>query len=269
MKRPGPPHTAQRLPCPSRAGIFRFIPLFAFPALLLLVSAHGGCSRLDGVPMPKPYDALGQVKLLDWILSEKPRSYRLLLADSFENIRPWRPRAASTQLSDVRFVYKTPVGRAFEREKLIIDGFTKTNHEQSLFIHTSFDVPGRQVYWLRPDIEVRLPGKLFRASLWVHSNSYLHRLVLLFENANGKEVRVSAGSLYWKGWRRLDLQLPQSLFKRGRRAKNRYLHKFTGFLIISHPRADPGDVALLLDNLIVLTDIREFRYPGVEYSDNW
>ncbi len=229
------------------------------------------CLQVNAAELPKPYDALGQVNLLDGLLSEKPDRYRLLVVDTFENLHPYAPRANSTELSDVRFVFKTPDDPAFLVERELIEGWSneEPGFERSLMIHTSFTVPGRQSYWLRPTVPVRLRGQLVRGSIWVHSNTYRHRLFLLFENADGLEIKLPIANLHWNGWRRLSFTLPAELYRRGRRADNQYDHLFTGFLIQSHPLGAAGSVAIMLDNLLILSDWVEFQYPGYEYSDQW
>lgn len=218
--------------------------------------------------MPGPNDALGQVRLLDYLLSGEDGRYRLLVADSFEG-RPWAARAASNPLAQVSYIYKTPDNEAFKREQSLLETYTRDGFRQSLFIHTSFETPGRESFWIRPATPVKLEGQLLRCSLWVHSEGYLHTLVLLFRNADGQKVNVDLGGLHWKGWRRIDVQLPPALFRRGRGATNRYTHQLTGILIRSHPLSEPGDVALMLDHLLVVSDVAEFRYPGFEYRDAW
>lgn len=238
-------------------------------ALLLLLLLTSSTGDLTAAPRARPYDALGQVKLLERLLVEGGDRYRLIIIDPFENTRPWTTRAPSTQLSDIRHLYKTPTGKAFRRESDLINRLQEIDSGQSLFVHTSFTDPGRQSYTILPARKIMIRGRLFRASLWVHSQMYLHRLELIFENSSGKTVRVSAGNLYWHGWRRVEIPLPPSLFKRGSIAERFYRHEFKGFRIISHPLAPPGDLALLFDNLLILSDDSEYQYPGNEYSDSW
>ena len=234
-------------------------------AVALITSVPG----LRSVPRPAANDEIGQVQLLDWLLSSEGGRYSLLVPEPFEGQRPWSARAASNPLSSLNYVFRTPEGPAFEREKALVEAHTTSEFRQSLFVHTSFEIPGRESFWFRPAEPIILVGQLLRLSMWVHSNGYLHSLSLLFRNADGHEVRVHAGSLHWAGWRRLDLQLPPALFRRGRRATHRYRHELTGLLITSHPLAKPGDVALMFDQLLIVADTSEFRYPGFEQTDSW
>ena len=238
-------------------------------ALLGLVAAG-----LSARELPAPYDADGQVEMLDQLIESYGGRYRLWPVDLFENERQYAPVANSTMLSDVRSIYKTPEQPAFAREAAVIENRwipassapEKLGFSRSLFVHTSFEIPGRQSYRLEVQQPAVIEGQLFRASLWVHSNMYRHGLELLFRNADGREVRVPLGPLLWHGWRRLEVQLPPELYRRGRHIERRYRHEFLGFLIRSHPKTEPGDVALLFDSLLVVSDVQELGYPGVEYG---
>ncbi len=226
---------------------------------------------LEGRELTFPRDTAGKVRFLGKLMEQEKGRYRLYLAESFENGTPWSPRASSSPLNDLRFLPRIPDTPPFLREKEILERYAEGTHSfrRSLFVHTSFEIPGRQNYWIRPLRPLPLRGRLARVSLWVHSQMYPHSLTLLFKNASGQEVRVEMGHLAWKGWRRLERALPPSLFIRGRIPDRFYTHKLTGILIESSPRSDPGDMALFLDNLVVLSDISEFRYDGFEIEDNW
>ncbi len=241
--------------------------------LLLLVGclAAGAWRAPFARTLPAPYDAAGQVQLLEEILREYPLRYEIQAIDLFEEDRPYAPRANSTMLSDVRRIFRAPEGAAFEREAALLRARLgeSVRFERALFLHSSFELPGRQSYWLQPAEPILVRGKALRASLWVHSDMYRHRLWLLFRTASGRDVRADAGPLLWRGWRRLDVALPAELQRRGRRQERPYDHHFTGFLIESSPHSDAGDFALMLDDVLVLTDLEELRYPGTELLDAW
>lgn len=237
----------------------------------LLICVLLSTSALFARDLPAPYDAAGRVEVLDQLIESYAGRYRLYPVDLFENSRVYKPQGNSTMLSDVRYIYQRPDEPAFARELEVVTkrGNTDALGEQTLFVHTSFEVPGRQHYRLEVTEPVMIPGRLFRASVWVHSSMYRDKLELLFETAQGKEVRVPTGDLMWHGWRRLDLTLPVSLQKMQRNVEQRNEHRFVGFLIRSHPKSKPGDVALSFDNLLIVSDLVDLRYPGGEYADTW
>ncbi|MCE9596364.1 MAG: flagellar filament outer layer protein FlaA [Spirochaetia bacterium] len=241
-----------------------------------------GLSRLEKVALiavcllgvsaeiPRPYDPDGQVKLFQGILNIKPERYRAHLLESFEGERLYEPRAATNQLSDIRFLEVPPKLPAFDAEiELLKTRNIDASSSKVLFLNFGFQFPGRDHFWLRPAQPVGIAGQPFKISLWVHSKRYLHTLTLLFENSNGKEIRLSAGRLDWDGWRRIDLQAPANLTERGRRLERRYSSKFTGFLIDSSPLEESGPVCIMIDNLIAISDMTDLMFPGSEIPDSW
>ena len=233
---------------------------------LLIILLH----PLRAAEFPEPHDMEGQVRFLDEFLTQFKDSFQLHLVDSFEQELLYSPRANSTDLSDIRFLFKTPDKNAFEMEKNIIQKHIKKeiSFERSLFIHTSFNLSG-QHFQLLSHRPVALTGQLFRASLWVHSNHTYNTLSLLFNNAEGREIEVNLGRMNWFGWRRIDVRLPASLYRRGRNFQTRYRHSFKGFVIRSPTGRDPENASILIDHLLVLSNVKELSYPGAEILDNW
>ncbi len=222
----------------------------------------------EAAELPSPYDADGRISILERFLSER-RGYRLFVADNFEGERRYHTRAASTQLSYIGFVKRTPEGKAFQRELDIMDDRGQgSDHDQSLFAHFSFENPGKNVFQILPDEPVQIPGIPQRISLWVNGESN-NSLVLLFQNSDGKEVRVNAGRLDHRGWTRIDLEAPELLKLRGRRLERRYTTRFLGFVVESSPREPAGDFTLMIDNLLILTDLSERLIQGEEIPDTW
>lgn len=224
-----------------------------------------------GAERPLPYDAEAQVRLWDGLVTTRKDRYEIVVVEPFENLRRWKSRAASTPLDEIRYVFKTPNERAFQLDKDLLHAWAPDDleFEQSLLVHTNFSVPGEQVYAAYPDRPIPIKGLPERMCLWVHSEGYHHRLVFIFRNADDREVRVELPPLIWKGWRRVDVNLPDALKRRGRRAGHHTGAHLTGFLIESHRLSGAGEVAVLLDNLAILTDTVDLRYPGSEIPDQW
>ena len=243
-----------------------YIKFSTFTASIFLLAF----SQIHAAEFPKAYDPEGQVNYISQFMKEFSDRYSLQLADGFERDILYSPRANSTDLSDIRFLFKTPDKKAFENEKLLILEYAAkdASFERSLFIHTSFNIPG-QNFHLIPHKALILKGQLIRASVWIHSNNTMNSLSLLFNNASGKDVEVNLGRLNWNGWKRIDVQLPASLYRRGKNYATRYRHSFTGFLIRSPTGRDTQNATLMIDNLLVMSDIKELSYPGNEILDDW
>jgi hypothetical protein len=213
---------------------------------------------------PPAYDALAGVRA--WQELAGDGRYRILCVEPFED-RPYRPYAPSTELADIRYLYDTGEEEAFRLESMLTG--QEPDNRRSLFVMTSFTVPGRQVFQFRPIEPIRIEGQPYRLAIWVRSHEYQHRLEFLFRNADGKLIRVDSGRLYWKGWRRLDLLLPAELHRMGRRITHRTGATFEGIVIHSHPKADSGAISLQFDSLLILSDFSGLQYPGGEVVDQW
>tara|TARA_Y100001937_G_scaffold122287_2_gene182642 strand:+ start:190470 stop:191387 length:918 start_codon:yes stop_codon:yes gene_type:complete len=216
-------------------------------------------------------EAQDQIRLLSGILEEMPERMRLESIDMFESERDYYTRAPSTDLSIIDYVYRSPDGAEFLEEMELLKSKVdpEASYHRSLMIHTSFDVPGKQLYQVLLRHPVPLEGELIRLSLWVHGQDQKHSLSALFLDPRGKEVEVPLGALAFKGWKRITVNLPAGQFRRGRDMRIRPGGKFRGFLIRSHPQEEAGPVSIMVDNVLVLKDMRKLMYPGAEIQDTW
>lgn len=247
-----------------------FFALFFFSIVLNLPLASG--------ELPPGYDPSRGLEFFRKVLEEQSPQYLLLEGDLFEkgetkgegDYFPYKP---ANILTDIRYIPRLPLPlELFRKEKQMIWKYLgrQKSFTSSLFIQTAFDHPGKQNFMLKRREAVPLEGRLLRASLWVHSHNYPHRLVLLFQRARGDFLSVPVGELFFKGWRRFDLNLAHKEFGAGKRKNRRdHRHKFLGFRILSAPHAQPGPIALLIDNLLFLSDRRRTDYPGSEIEDSW
>lgn len=222
--------------------------------------------ELPGAEVPGPLDFSGQVNILSRMMDGAAGRFRATVIDDFEGEQLWKPRAASAQLDNVQFLKMKPEHPAFAEEGELC---RVPGDEKSLFLHFAFQDPGKEQFFIRPVKPIRLPAQPVRISFWVHSNRYLHTLSVVLKNANGLEVRVPAGRLDFKGWRRIELKLPAEMYERGRRLERRYSSELSGILIESSPHESAGSAALSIDQMILLSDYADFRYPGAEIQDTW
>lgn len=227
--------------------------------------------------VPPSYDPAKGLEFFRKVLLEQSPQYLLLEGDLFEkdekDEETYFAYAPANILADIRYIPKLPdPPELFAKEKQMIQKYlgNQKRFSSSLFIQTAFNNPGKDNFVLKRRWPVPLQGKILRASLWVHSQNYPHRLVLLFQKASGHPISVSAGNLFWRGWRRLDLNLAYAGLEAGKRKNSsKYRHKFLGFRILSAPNSKPGSVSLLIDNFLLLSDRRGTDYPGSEIEDRW
>jgi hypothetical protein len=216
--------------------------------------------------LPGPLDFSGQVAVLSRMMGGETGRYRATVIDDFEGERIWKPHAAGAQLDEVQFLKMRPDHPAFEEE----GGLCRVSgDEKSLFLHFAFQNPGKEHFTIRPASPIRLAAQPVRISFWLHSNRYLHTMSLLLKNADGLEIRVPAGRLDFRGWRRIELDLPVQMHERGRRLERRYSSQFLGIAIESNPHEPAGQAAISIDQMILLSDYADFRYPGADIQDTW
>ena len=92
-----------------------------------------------------------QLRVLDGLLDRFKGRYEWLLIESFESNRPYSLHAPSTPLSDIRYLRKTPDLPVFTQENALLTKHTgEDKFQRSLFLHTSFETPGKEHSFLTP-----------------------------------------------------------------------------------------------------------------------
>lgn len=192
---------------------------------------------------------------------------------SLENDWPaikWKDWTKLSFMTRFRNVARQPEEKVHEAEKdLIKETGGKRPNSTALSVITDFNNPGRQNYLLGPARPYYLRGFLRRFSVWVRSDNYRHRLSLVLEDSFGRRHVLSLGTLNFKGWRRLEIQLPSEFATRNKRQTEQYRARFRGFYIQSHKREPRSTCVLLLDHMNFLADRSEWVYPGSQIKDDW
>lgn len=216
-------------------------------------------------------DALDQIRLLSGILTEMPDRMELQSLDLFESKRDYYTRAPSTDLSVIDYAYRSPEGEEFKEEMDLLKQKVdpEASYQRCLMIHTSFDIPGKQVYQVLLRHPVPMRGEPVRLSAWIHAQNQKHTLSALFFDPRGRPVEVPLAALTWQGWKRITVNLPARQFRSKRDRRIPAGGKFRGFLIRSHPLEEAGPVSIMIDNLLVLKDMQKIIYPGAEIQDTW
>jgi len=243
-------------------------PGIRFISVLLATTALSEVLLL-GAPRPQALDPESRINHWSQLLIEQREIYRVYPVALFEDQPHLKVISPATPLAVVKTVYKRAIEAAFNKETELINRFYPSSSRRSLFVHTSFEIPGQQNFQVEFKEPLKLKGRLLAVSLWVYSNDYPHRLVLLFNNQAGKKIEISAGNLNWLGWRRLEIRLPTHFFNPPRKISTAEGHSLIGFRIVSHPRSSAGDVSIMLDNILAFADRRTNSYPGAEFSDEW
>ena len=208
------------------------------------------------------------MELLRRILEIYPDRYTLHLIDDFESDPGWKDRG-STSLAHWQMIRKTPDEEAARREQdLIRSVYPESTGLHSLFLHTSFTLPGQQTFKLCRIHTEWIEGAPRKVSLWVHSTEILHTLSLEFETRDRSRILVPLPDLDYQGWRRLEASLPVSLFAPDLRRQD-YAFRFRCLVLRSSPLEKAGDLSLLLDSFLILTENNSALRPGMEQNDDW
>lgn len=229
-------------------------------------------NSLTAAEFPRPYDPAGRVSVWSRLTSGESDRFILDIASTFDEKIPWSYRGNSSPLNDLRFIKKFPDNPAYASEVSMLQkqsGSDRLN-PHSLMIHTSFDIPGRQNYLIRPKHPVRLAGLPERVSAWVKGDGSNHTVVLLFTNTKQVEIPIFFTKLRDREWKRIEVRLPVAMREIGEtlnRSKKR-VH-FTGIQIKSDHSEMPGDASLIIDNILLLSRPFPSSYPGVEIPDSW
>ncbi len=239
--------------------IFNTSRLILVPVYLSLLLCH----PLTAGEVPEPADPAGEVSVLSETLNLHRDRYQLDITETFEKERIWIPYNPSTALSIVRFTEAVPEGEAAQDEDALIRNFFPSyTQKYALFIHTSFELPGKQQFRIIPSETISLPNTVFRLSLWVRSSQYSHRLAAIFNDAEGKEVKVALGRLDFNGWKRIQADLPAPLSREVNGRPGRIKPQLKALVIESSSAEKPGDVSVIIDSVLILGAKDKYILPA-------
>jgi hypothetical protein len=217
---------------------------------------------------------LDQVYFLDQLLNTSDNLH-LQIIDDFES-NQYFVFDPPTPLHQLEVVYKNPelsrnkeIKRAFQLEQVLVGGWGKTKtFDKSLMFYYNVDIPGKQNFRLIPKDTIFIYGQPIRYSLWIHSKNYSDKLYLVFKIGN-KEFNVFIAQLNWTGWKRIENQLPKNFFYLPKLNKPPHYYQFRGFFIQTISNSETGNREILLDHLLILSDVKKLQYPGAEILDNF
>lgn len=246
---------------------------------LIAVAALGGLfslkGELDGAVPPSPYDPEEQIRFLDEWLQSFPDQYSINIAHSFNrnssSTTTWMNRGNSTEHFDIRYIEKTPPEKPFRMEQDLLEKYGQYTEfpGESLFLNFSVHTPGQEQFILRPMRKNYIDGRLAYASMWVYSYGRRDRILLIFEDQDHHVWELDGGPLDFHGWRRLSISAPPRAHILREREGVNYRFALTGIKIQSSRFSDPGDVALIIDNLLVIGEKSGLKFPGMEQPDGW
>lgn len=212
------------------------------------------------------------VKALQSLLSDS-KEYQLFPMELFDGDMPWRIDRNTSYLQSLKFINKTSDSEAYKTESGLYyneksRGLTK-NPLRALQVHSNIEIPGRDRVYIKPQVPRSLPaGEPILVCIWVYSNNYDSNLKLVLQETGKREFAIDLGSLRFKGWKRIEKQIPKNpkperlnLFKFSR-------YELSGLLIETSRHQNKESISVYFDQMGILME-KPASYPGSEIPDGW
>jgi hypothetical protein len=220
-------------------------------------------------PWNQDRDELGQVKILERILEDK-KTYQIFLIDDFDSQRPWKIFRGDAFLNNTAFISKIPAGPAWEREKKVLSPWLSQGKEYSFMIHSFIEIPGKEKVEIRPQEPITFPdGVPVRLFFWAYAENVSMSAKLILKQEKSKDLMIDIGDFGFEGWRRIEI--PIRIPARNVRLIQSLQIPFQlkGIRISSRPHQKKGPFFIYIDQMSVLLDTSQAKYPGSEIKDNW
>lgn len=115
--------------------------------------------------------------------------------------------------------------------------------------------------------ELPLVGNVSQIDFWVWGANYRYFLDVLVRDADGRIHTLAAGSLAFKGWRNIVLNIPTWLVQNSRLRSGPRNMTFVGFRIRTDPEEFVDNYMVYFDQLKYTTNSLETVYDGYELQD--
>jgi len=249
--------TGNRSPVRFKIEIMNFYKLYIFSYLFFFCSLWG-------------FDLEDQekIKQIQEVI-EKGSRYELQAIELFDGETPWGISRGTSFLESIRFTLKYPDIYTYKLESELYYKSDFIGKRQSMQIHSSIEIPGRDKWFLKPEFKKSLnTGSPVRVFFWVYSNNYDISLKVIFSQTKSKDIVVNFGTLKFNGWRRLDARI--TIHKLPDKLNLSKLGQFElkGVLLESNSLQQKGNFYIFLDQMGVLIEKPE-TYPGSEVPDGW
>ncbi len=211
---------------------------------------------------------MNRIKLIQDAVAKGDR-YKIHPVELFDGEMPWRVVKGTSFLDKTSFVSKSPNTEEFALESKFYYPLKTPEKLKSLQIYSNIEIPGRDKYFISPEIETDFPvGIPSRIFLWVYSNNYDMSLKVILSKKRAKDIIVDFGSLRFNGWRRLDAKVNLDRKMERLNLSKKSVYSIKGILVETSPSQSKGSFFLFIDQMGVLLETPEL-YPGSEVPDGW
>lgn len=187
---------------------------------------------------------------------------------NFEDANEWLPITEAGQFmffgtrtnkNGVEITY--PSIRTFTNKPYSL-GSQSNSSTNSLAVTVLFDRSSYNFFDLVPTEQKDIEGIPDVFSIWVWGGNYNYTMEIILSDYLGYTHTLSLGSLYYKGWKKLDASMPRTIKIESRYAPSQKEIRFLNFRFWSKPEERSKTFTVLLDYFTVLTDTFENFYDG-------
>ena len=174
--------------------------------------------------------------------------------------------------------------------RFVADGFPKTiytdgapnslkmlmkGHDKELKvfgINTAFNRKGDNWFEVYPTVdgkpfEIPFVGNVDHLDFWVWGSNYKYSLEVLVRDALGKVYTLKAGSLAFKGWKNIIVNIPGWLQQQSHLRSGPKQMTFVGFRVRSDAEEYVDNFTIFFDQIQYTTNSLSFIYDGYELSE--
>lgn len=194
-----------------------------------------------------------------------------VVLDDFEESEDWRVKSTTPlgETKTLKMVQRGLIRDVFDENTVPFNGGDQIDKNHFLGIKTYFKERGFDRVELMPPHEYIIKGKARQVSIWVLGRKYRHTLFVKFRDYKGRTHNVRLGRLDFFGWRKMTATIPGYIPQSTRFALlDKNLH-FVSLFVTSDVHEVGGDFYFYVDDLEILVDRSEAKYPGSEIRDNW
>ncbi|MDH5718362.1 MAG: hypothetical protein OEZ22_12105 [Spirochaetia bacterium] len=228
-----------------------------------------------------------------WVGIIPDKQFDFYLIDDFENKIHWFIEERSAHEITDKFIKKIPAPgnskNPVKRKKSLMHKLDLSYAKRSAKTHSRAEIkepqysyeiqgffqnPGEDMIILNVpeslDFKKNIEAIPRALAVWINSSRKAqHTLYAIFSNYNNKKIPVKIAVLNFKGWERIEIQIPRHIAARNPEKAHKLDFNFLGFKLMSSSNEEPAFYRMIIDQPILLVDRSQDFYPGAEIKDNW
>lgn len=189
--------------------------------------------------------------------------------DSFEVDSHWKA-VVSTDFgfSTLRLIPGAPADK--EKQKKDLSDKSDFPDEKVLGLKVDFVKRAFDEILIKPDVPIQVRGVVKSVSFWTIGRLYNHSISLLFTTYSGQKLIIPVGTMNHYGWKKMEVQIPESILQIDPNYPCYGGMEFNGFLIDLDAMEIRGDYYIYFDDLRITSDIalESYNRPD-DIEDIW